>query len=734
MPSFLAQPYFSENKIRLYDKSKPINASSPWWTIDLTADIAAAWGPGSGPNSLVCHKAKLFVSLDLGGRGGVLMYRYADLYPSKKPAATVIKPGGGSGAASIGLAIDRNTDDLYVAVYSLDGGQSGIWRYSASSNYSSGNQFASFADPSIAEICANLAFDASGNLWLSTWSPSNNPAEHFLICYKNLNKNDFYKISNTASKIYSASSLSAGSVNVHLLSAPEGLAFDAAGHLWLANNNDFARTNQAGEGTLVRIDRAWLNTLLASPSTGLGAGNPSYQVPPASARVSYIPSGKLGGLTCDGNQLLINDQGQNQGGDYSLNGVVWSWDGSTPFTSANFKATGLGTTYPGNGQGALMEPLLLIQDNSGDVGAEPNSTTTTAWESQDLWVRQTNDGQSPGNDLSQAVLGGQPSYVYVRVRNRGITPTSSDETLRLYWAKASTGLGWPAPWDGSNNAPPPSNGNPIGSSIPLSFPNGSGSTGILPGQAEIIEIFWNDTPNPKDYTAQFGSDDEHFCLLARLQTSSTPPAGLKEQTGGQNALISNVLNNAKIAWRNIHITRVAAQFKPGVVLVANHARQTSTYAIRFELLNAKGEPEDFERDSLLLIAQGKAKEKLLQTDLNPDAIEKVGEGSWRVLQPERGLENLRLDPGETLPLTLSYTSRNDGENYVIRVRQYAQEAGDSLLVGGQTFVVGTVHGFPVASARAEVTYNKRTLAFWIFLLLVLLTLSLRLYLFLASLP
>jgi hypothetical protein len=734
MPSFLAQPYFGENKIRFYDKSKPINASAPWWTVDLSADIAAAWGPGQGPNGIVCHKSKLFVSLDLGNSGGVLVYNYTDLYPSKKPAASVIKPGGGNGVPSIGLAIDPNTDDLYVAVYSLDGSRSGIWRYTAISNYATGNQFASFADPSIAEICANLAFDPGGNLWLTTWSPSNNPAEHFLICYKNLNKNDFYKITNTSAKSYDASSLSAGTINVHLLSAPEGLAFDASGHLWLANNNDFARTNQEGEGTLVKIDRGWLNTLLVSPSTGLGAGNPSYRVPQASASLYCIPSGKLGGLSCDGHRLLINDQGQNQGSDPTTHGVVWAWDGTTPFTAANFKATGLCTTYPGNGSGALMEPLLLIQDNSGDGGAEPNGTTTTAWESRDIWVRQTNDGKVPGNDLSQAVLGGQPSHVYVRVRNRGITPTSGDERLQLYWAKASTGLGWPAPWDGSSNVPPPSKGNPIGPSIPLSFANAQGSTGILPGQAEIIEVLWNTTPNPTDYTAGFGSDDEHFCLLARLETSFAPAAGLKEQTGAQNALISNVLNNAKIAWRNIHITRVSAQIRPGVILMANYSKQTTTNSISFELLNARGKPETFEADSLTLIAQGTAREKLQQTALTAEAIQWLNDGSFRVLQPERGLEDLILEPGEILPLMLSYKPKDDRQDYVVRVRQFAQEGGSSTLIGGQTFVVGTVNGFPVASGRSGVTYKRRRVALWIFLLLLVLTMSLRLYFFLASLP
>ncbi len=46
----------------------------------------------------------------------------------------------------------------------------------------------------------------------------------------------------------------------------------------------------------------------------------------------------------------------------------------------------------------------------------------------------------------------KPNYVYVRVRNRGDAASSGTERLRVYWAKASTGLSWPSQWvDYTNN-------------------------------------------------------------------------------------------------------------------------------------------------------------------------------------------------------------------------------------------------------------------------------------------
>ena len=58
---------------------------------------------------------------------------------------------------------------------------------------------------------------------------------------------------------------------------------------------------------------------------------------------------------------------------------------------------------------------------------------------------------SQGGNHSRSFLGGQPSVVYVRISNKGkgAYPSGGNDIVRLYWAKAQTGLSWPAPWDGS---------------------------------------------------------------------------------------------------------------------------------------------------------------------------------------------------------------------------------------------------------------------------------------------
>src|SRR5262249_36658410 len=103
-------------------------------------------------------------------------------------------------------------------------------------------------------------------------------------------------------------------------------------------------------------------------------------------------------------------------------------------------------------------PDLWSQDTGNDTGAEPNTTGDPMYISNDIWVRNSNDGII--NQQHQNPVYGSTNYIYVRVRNQSCSAAASG-TLRLYWAKASTGLSWPAPWDGSVTIPALM-GSPVG--------------------------------------------------------------------------------------------------------------------------------------------------------------------------------------------------------------------------------------------------------------------------------
>jgi len=105
---------------------------------------------------------------------------------------------------------------------------------------------------------------------------------------------------------------------------------------------------------------------------------------------------------------------------------------------------------------------LWIRDDALDVGNEPNNESSDFYKSDDIWVRRLPDANYdprpfPAASPPWAPLPHEgpcyrdpkkssPNYIYVRIRNRGETSSTGSETLHVYWAKASTGLGWSGDW------------------------------------------------------------------------------------------------------------------------------------------------------------------------------------------------------------------------------------------------------------------------------------------------
>ncbi len=114
--------------------------------------------------------------------------------------------------------------------------------------------------------------------------------------------------------------------------------------------------------------------------------------------------------------------------------------------------------------GVLSTPAqtVYMQDTPADTGVEPNPDTGPMGVSQDIWVQNAPDpgyqpypfteGSPPWtlpanqNPVYRDPLKSTPNWVYVQVRNHSTSPSSGTERLRVYWAKASTGLSWPAQW------------------------------------------------------------------------------------------------------------------------------------------------------------------------------------------------------------------------------------------------------------------------------------------------
>lgn len=188
------------------------------------------------------------------------------------------------------------------------------------------------------------------------------------------------------------------------------------------------------------------------------------------------------------------------------------------------------------------DDLTATTHNGIDAGYEPNEAPTTypMWISNEIWVRNQQDGIQYQEHENPEYQTGKVTYVYVRVRNRGCATSSGNEQLKLYWAKANTSLDYPNAWTGINTLC----SNPSGSQI------GAAQT-ITPLQPDgyKIYVFEFQLPKPGDYSCV--PNINHFCLLARITDSSKPNDGM---TFAETAdIYSNVRNNNNIAWKNISI-------------------------------------------------------------------------------------------------------------------------------------------------------------------------------------
>jgi len=317
---------------------------------------------------------------------------------------------------------------------------------------------------------------------------------------------------------------------------------------------------------------------------------------------------------------------------------------------------------------------LWSKDNVDDHGAEPASGVM--YISDDIWVRRQNDGLANRDHQNPEYRApGEPSnYVYVRVRNRGCAgPTSVQSgNVLLYWAKASTGLSWPKPWDGSVTLPALM-GSPIGQQ-PVSVAGGD----------EVIVFFPWYPPNPADY-ASFGLDQSHFCLLSRIETAPNPPYGMTTAEGSD--LWANVLNNNNIVWKNITVV----DEEPGgarteTVAVCNFSEKEMLIDLRVRL----AETSIFQWGRLV-IHVGKAlteawpKKESDGVILDPQQI-----GTFWVQKDRATLCNVYLPPRSTFPLTVEFlpATRKPVGARVFAVDIIQQLKGGKN-VGGQRFILKT---------------------------------------------
>lgn len=345
-------------------------------------------------------------------------------------------------------------------------------------------------------------------------------------------------------------------------------------------------------------------------------------------------------------------------------------------------------------KGSIPVPELVIRDNLGDDGTEPNPTAAHLWESPDIWVRKTADGDV--FDADEQVKGATSCFVYVRVTNRGegAYPSDGNDVVALYWAKADSALAVPEPWNGKKNGVVVT--NPMPGGLVGSVPIGA----LAAKTSKRIAITWPTTPDPDAYPVK----DGHFCLLAVIAKDFNALADVSYEGLDPPDLMGGVRRLNNVAWHNIHIASPAVgggaggMMKLGAAVLANHTDRPMRAKLALELLDAWARPVDPRPGRLSVTLLGPALETIRLFEAG-GSWEYMGDGTFGVLDPSTATPELPLQPGEALPFVLSYTPDRRGGGYAVRALQYARAGGSTRLVGGQTFVVGEVEGF--TSRRSE---------------------------------
>lgn len=349
----------------------------------------------------------------------------------------------------------------------------------------------------------------------------------------------------------------------------------------------------------------------------------------------------------------------------------------------------------------LADLDLYVKDSQDDIGVEPNTVTQYMWISDNIWVRNSNDNGLVHENPDYSA-NGNPNYVKVRVINKKCVASTGNEQLKLYWAKASTGLSWPNPWNGgvlydANNPNSASMGNLVGTlNIPI----------LQAGQEAILTFPWQ-VPNPANY----GNDGDqwHFCLLSRIvDTNDTMTI---PETGDLNA---NVRNNNNIAWKNVTVVDILPNniVNPGgVVAVGNPFNQTKTFFLELEIADLEtGKPiyqeaeVSIKMNDVLYQAWKRGGNESQFLDQTLEEKRKIVKGNHVIL------DNIVFNANETGTLRLDFNfltkELTDKTNYAYHVIQKDAETGQ--IIGGETFIINK-NPRPIFEAEApdkEVDLNQ----------------------------
>jgi Peptidase family C25/FG-GAP-like repeat/Propeptide_C25 len=321
---------------------------------------------------------------------------------------------------------------------------------------------------------------------------------------------------------------------------------------------------------------------------------------------------------------------------------------------------------------------LMVRDGADDLGIQPNVTSQFFWDSNDIWIRNNNNDTSLEHQNPEYSANGAPVYIKVRVTNKSCMPSTGNEQLNVYWAKASSGLAWPYSWTGGQTFP--ATGAVMGNSVgTLTVPV------VQPGQEVILTFPWQ-VANPYNYD---GNDQWHFCLLSRLVAPNDPMQVIETN----DDLVANVLNNNNIAWKNLTIVDAITGHDAdpgGEIAVANPFNGPKTYTLELAVADAETGKPIYEEAEIGIKMDETLYNAWVRGGKGAQMLEATVEEKRKIVKGNHVLlDNISFNPREvgTLQLNFNFLTKEltNKSNFVYRVIQKDKQTGRTI--GGETFII-----------------------------------------------
>lgn len=314
---------------------------------------------------------------------------------------------------------------------------------------------------------------------------------------------------------------------------------------------------------------------------------------------------------------------------------------------------------------------IYSQDTPLDFGTEVNPDTGPMWISQDIWNRQTNDGKLTHENPEYKTL--SPNYIYVRVRGRSCA-TTTDAKLHVYWSKASTGLNWSTDWISyyqTTHAGSVLFGDEITKTAPITIP------AISAGDEWITAIPWY-PPNPADYD----DDIHHFCLLARI-VSTSDPMHITEGT----YIPDNVRNNNNIVWKNMEVYDINSGDKHWV-FVRNHLDHAVSMRLNFgPATDITYNPNMYEMGSFTVTLDQQLYTAWVNGGSVGNNITDIGNNTLQITGADAYIANMSLAAGETRDVGVTFTDNPDIPDHDFAVDMTQSVDDNATLDGGERFLM-----------------------------------------------